>query len=60
MWCSDANSYSLSDLERKISTPISVEDTRIQTREYGDFPNYFFEVFCLVNHYFSFEYYHTN
>ena len=33
--CSVANSYSLSDLEGKVSIPIYVKDTGIQTREYG-------------------------
>ena len=36
MWCSDANSYSLYDLERKISIPIYAKDIRIQTRENGE------------------------
>ena len=36
MWCSNANSYTLSDLERRISTPIYARDIRIQTRENGE------------------------
>jgi len=35
-WCSNANSYTLSDLERRISTPIYARDIRIQTRENGE------------------------